>query len=228
MNLDFLERTEALLGEEKLNKLINSKIAIFGVGGVGGSCVEVLIRSGVSTIMVVDFDTVDITNLNRQVITNIHNVGNFKVDVIKERILSINPEANVIAKNEKVTEENIEDFNLSEFDYVIDAIDDVKGKVAIIKYCKDNNINIISAMGAGKRKDPLKLKVSDINKTQGCPLARKMRKKLKDEGIKKLKVVYSDEKPIDTNKNVIPSIAFLPSISGMIIGSEVINDITEK
>lgn len=225
MTFEFLERTEALLGKDKLDTFINSKIAVFGVGGVGGACVEALIRTGLSNILVVDFDKVDITNLNRQIISNIENVGNYKVDAIEKRILSINPNVIIKKSKKKLTPSNLDTFSLKDYDYVVDAIDDIEAKVALIKYCSDKNIKIISAMGTGKRIDPLKLKVADIYKTEGCPLARKMRKRLKNECVKKLKVVYSNESPKGEKSTVIPSISYLPSISGMIISSEVIKDL---
>lgn len=222
---EFLQRTELLIGTENLKKIINSKIIVFGVGGVGGGVVEALTRAGVGQITIVDFDIVDITNLNRQIISNISNVGVSKVKAQKDRILSINSFCKIEALDKKVSTENIEDFSLANYDYVIDAIDDVDGKIAIIKYCYENNIKVISAMGVGKRLDPTKLKVSDVNKTRICPLARKMRKKLRDLDIKKLKVVYSEEEPINISTKVIPSISFLPTVAGMIIASEVVKDL---
>lgn len=225
MNLEFLERTESLIGRDNIEKLINSKVAIFGVGGVGSGTCEVLARSGVGNFLIVDFDTIDITNLNRQIITTRDNIGKEKSKVQKDRILSINPQANVLEISEKVSFENVETFNLKEYDYVIDTIDDVKGKLALIKYCKDNKINIISAMGAAKKLDPFKLKITDIYNTKVCPLARKMRKNLKALGVENLKVIYSEEEPIESKLDVLPSIVFVTCVSGMILGGEVIKDL---
>lgn len=222
---EFLQRSELLLGEENLEKIISSKIIIFGLGGVGGGAIEALARCGIGEITLVDFDTIDITNLNRQLISNINNIGTYKTDQWAERILSINPSCKVKKYTCKVSSENIEDFSLEDYDYVIDAIDDIPGKVSLIKYCTERNINIISAMGAGKRLDPTRIKIGDIYKTSVCPLARKMRKELRTLGIKKLKVVYSDEKPVDGNFSQMPSISFVPISAGLALASQVIKDL---
>lgn len=225
MTKEFLQRTSLLLGEENVEKLIKSKIIIFGLGGVGGGAVEALTRCGIGKISLVDYDKIDISNLNRQLISTVYNLGLYKVDQWAERILTINPSCNVSKYNNRVSFENIDKFHLDDYDYVIDAIDDIEGKVALIKYCKDNNIRIISSMGAGKRLDPTRIKISDIYKTSICPLARKMRKKLRDIGIENLKVVYSDEKPLEGNFDQMPSISFVPNACGLAISSEVVKDL---
>lgn len=225
MDLKFLERTEGLIERKNLEILLNSKVAIFGTGGVGSGTVEVLARSGIGEFLLCDYDTVDITNINRQLIATVETIGKDKVAVQKERILSINPNAIVKTFKKKLDETNIEEFDLENYDYVVDAIDYISSKILLIKYCKERGINIISAMGAGKRLDPTRLKIADIYETHGCPLARRMRNRLKKAGVEKLKVVFSDEEAIDKELGFIPSIAFLPPVSGMIIGGEVIRDL---
>lgn len=227
MNLRFLERTEGLIGKEGIEKLINSKIAVFGLGGVGSSAVEVLIRSGIGKVLLCDYDIVEITNINRQLIATFNSIGKDKVLVQKERIHSINPEVKVITHNVKLTENNVSEFDLITFDYVIDAIDDINAKIALIKYSYENDIRIISSMGTGKRLDPTKFKVADIFETKGCPLARKMRGLLRKENITNLKVVYSEEEVIRCDLDYIPSIAFVPPVAGFIIGGEVIKELVK-
>lgn len=235
MNEKFLERTELLIGKNSVEKLSNSKVIIFGVGGVGGFTVEALARSGVGSITVVDYDTVDITNINRQIIALHSTIGKDKVEIIKDRIKDINPNCKVYTMKKKVDENNVEDFQLLEYTYVVDAIDSISGKLAIAEFCYNNNINLISAMGAGRKLDPTRFQISDISKTKECPLARVMRSKLKKLGVKKLKVVWSDEKPtgenhIDevTGKKSPSSISFVPSVAGLLIGGEVVRDIVSR
>lgn len=235
MSDKFLERTELLIGEKSVASLTNSNVIVFGVGGVGGYAVESLVRSGLGSITVVDYDIIDITNINRQIIALQSTVGLSKVDVIEKRIGDINPKCHVKKLQKKVDEDNIEDFNLMEYNYVVDAIDSVSGKVAIAEYCYNNGINLISSMGAGRKLDPTRFKVSDIYKTRECPLARVMRNRLKKIGVRKLKVVWSDEKPsgekfIDelTGKSSPSSISFVPSVAGLIIGGEVIKDLISR
>lgn len=229
------QRTELLLGKEGLEKLKKSHIIVFGLGGVGGYVVEVLIRVGIQEITVVDFDTIDITNLNRQIIATQNTVGNYKADVIKERILSINPEVKVNAYREKFTEETSSIFfndNLT-YSYVIDAIDLVKYKIKIIELSKERGIPVISCMGTGNKLNPEMLKISDISKTSVCPLAKVMRKELKKRRINKVKVLYSEEvpkKPINEEgsrekKVNVGSVSFVPSVAGLIIASQVVKDI---
>lgn len=234
MNKDFLERTELLIGENSLDKLINSKVLVFGVGGVGGFVVEALARSGIGSISIVDFDTVDITNINRQIIALHSTVGMNKVDLIENRVKDINPSCNVIKYIEKLEEENIEIFNIKDYNYIVDAIDSVNSKLALAKYCYKNNINLISSMGTGHKLDPKRFQISDIKETNTCPLARVMRTKLKKLGVEKLKVLWSDEVPTGSryidpeNKKLSPSsISFVPSVAGLIIAGEVIKDLIE-
>ena len=229
------QRTELLLGKEGLEKLKKSHIIVFGLGGVGGYVVEALIRVGIQEITVVDFDTIDITNLNRQIIATQNTVGNYKADAIKERILSINPEVKVNAYREKFTEETSSIFfndNLT-YSYVIDAIDLVKYKIKIIELSKERGIPVISCMGTGNKLNPEMLKISDISKTSVCPLAKIMRKELKKRRINKVKVLYSEEvpkKPINEEgsrekKVNVGSVSFVPSVAGLIIASQVVKDI---
>ena len=229
-------RTEFLLGASALKKLKRSRVAVFGVGGVGGYTVEALARSGVGNIDIIDNDTVSVSNINRQIIATCDTVGKLKVDVARERILSINPEVCVRAYNTFYTSETASEFNFSDYDYVVDAIDTVTGKISLVMQCNEANVPIISSMGAGNKLDPTAFEVTDIYKTSVCPLARVMRTELKKRGIKKLKVVYSKETPIkpiiSNDEYVVPgkrqipgSIAFVPSVAGLIIAGEVIKDI---
>ncbi|MDO5040203.1 tRNA threonylcarbamoyladenosine dehydratase [Clostridium sp.] len=243
-----LSRTELLIGKEGLDKLKNSKVIVFGVGGVGSFTVEALTRAGVGNLVLVDDDTVCLTNLNRQIHATYNTISKVKVDVMKERILSINHKCNVTTYQKFVTPDNIEDFITDDIDYVVDAIDTVSAKIALAKYCYENDIKIISSMGTGNKFDPTQFKVSDIFKTKVCPLAKVMRRELKNRGVKKLKVVYSEELPTKprtedvvtcktgcvctggtkkcAEKRQIPgSISFVPPVAGMIIGGEVIKDL---
>ncbi len=228
--MEELSRTVALLGEENVEKLKNKKVIVFGVGGVGGYTVEALARTGVLQIDVVDNDSVSLSNINRQIIALHSTVGQKKVDVIKARIIDINPQAVVNAYDKFLTPDNINEFDLTKYDYVVDAIDTVSSKVALAEYCAKNNIKIISSMGAGNKLNPCAFKVSDIYKTSVCPLAKAVRTQLKKKGIKKLKVVYSDETPViegisEDGKRVPASCAFIPSVAGLIIASEVIKEL---
>lgn len=230
-------RTELLLGKEAINKLKNSSVAVFGIGGVGGHTAEALSRTGVGELHFFDNDTVSVSNINRQIVALHSTVGKYKVDVMKERALDINPNAKVFSHKVFIDENTINDFDFSKFDYIVDAIDTVSAKLLLIKYAKENNTPVISAMGAGNKLDPTKFVVTDISKTEACPLARVMRKKLKDMGIKGVKVVYSTElalKPLESTESkgtagrpVPGSSAFVPSVSGLIIASEVIKDLVK-
>lgn len=217
-------RTERLIGEESVKKLNNARVAVFGIGGVGGHCVEALARSGVGHFLLVDSDTVDITNINRQVVALSSTVGKPKVQVIKERILDINPEADVEIRETFYLPENAAEFDFSKYDYVVDAIDTVTAKINLIKSAKESGAAVISAMGAGNKLDPTGFKVADISKTKVCPLAKVMRYELKKRGIKDVKVVYSEEDPV-LKQQVPASIAFVPSVVGMIMAGEVIKDL---
>lgn len=232
-----LTRTELLIGNDGLNKLRKSKVIVFGVGGVGGFVVEALARAGVGEITVVDNDTVSLTNLNRQIIATYDTIDKAKVEVIKERIQSINKDCKVITRQVFVSNDNIEEIVPKDIDYVVDAIDTVSAKLGLAEYCYKNNINIMSSMGTGNKLDPTQFKVSDVFKTKVCPLAKVMRCELRKRGVEKLKVVYSEEMPLKpkseyssevkgTAKRPVPgSMSFVPPVAGMIIAGEVIKDI---
>lgn len=235
MSLNEFSRTELLVGEEGISKLNNSKVIVFGVGGVGSFVVEALTRAGIGNLVLVDNDTVCISNLNRQIHATQATVGRVKVDVMKERVISINPNCNVETKQIFVTPENIAEIITDDIDYVVDAIDTVTSKLALAEYCYKNGINIISSMGTGNKIDPSQFKVSDVYKTKVCPLAKVMRHELRKRGVKKLKVVYSEEIPmtpdkgraVSSQKRQTPgSISFVPPVAGMIIGGEVIKDLS--
>ena len=229
------DRTELLLGREALEKLKHSRVAVFGIGGVGGYVVEALVRTGIGEIDLIDNDTVSLTNINRQIIATYDTIGQFKVDVMAKRITSINPDCGIHTHKVFYLPENEQQFDFSVFDYVVDAIDTVSGKIGLIMAAKQANVPIISAMGAGNKLNPAAFEVSDIYKTSVCPLAHVMRKELKKRGVKDLKVVYSKEKPLTpiegisdevTSKRVTPgSVAFVPPVVGMIMASEVIKDL---
>lgn len=232
-------RTALLYGEDAVRKFNNSRVAVFGIGGVGGHLAEALVRSGIGAIDIIDDDTVSVTNINRQLIADWSSVGKSKVDVMVEHLHIINPDCVVTKHNKFVLPDNIDDFEFSSYDYVADAIDTVSGKLAIIKKAYEINIPVISSMGAGNKLDPTRFEISDINKTSVCPLARVMRKLCKDNGIKKLKVVYSKEEAITpyeikgmnevSSKRQIPgSNAIVPATVGLIIASEILKDIAKK
>ena len=220
-------RTEALIGKENIEKLKNAKVAVFGLGGVGGHAVEALARAGIGHLVLVDYDTYDITNINRQIGALHSTIGRYKVDVMKERILDINPEA--IVETYKLEEIEGQESNIinSSFNYVVDAIDTMKNKLDLIEKCSTENINIVSITGSGNKLDATSFEVTDIYKTSVCPVCKILRKELKNRGIKKLKVVYSKEIPIkpQTEEKVLASISFVPSVAGLIGAGEVIKDI---
>ena len=235
MALNEFCRTELLVGEEGINKLHNSKVIVFGIGGVGSFVVEALTRAGVGNLILVDNDTICISNLNRQIHATQATVGMIKVEAMKERVISINPKCNVEDKQVFITADNLSEIIPSDVDYVVDAIDTVTSKLALAEYCYKNNINIISSMGTGNKMDPTQFRVSDVFKTKVCPLAKVMRHELRKRGVKKLKVVYSEEMPMTPDKGrAVPSakrqtpgsISFVPPVAGMIIGGEVIKDLT--
>lgn len=230
------QRTELLIGQENLQKLKNSHVLVFGVGGVGGFAVEGLVRAGIGEITIVDFDTIDITNLNRQIIALQSTVGKLKTSVIKERALLINPDIKIHECPIRFSKDKYDlFFKNANYSYIIDAIDLVTNKLEIISAAKEHNIPIISAMGTGNKLNPTMLEVTDIEKTSVCPLARIMRKELKKRNIKKVKVVYSKEEPKKPeNKNGnrekkvnVGSISFVPSVAGLIIASEVVKDLCD-
>ena len=226
MKKDFKMRTGLIVGQEGLDKLKDANVIVFGVGGVGSFACEALVRAGVGNITIVDFDDVDITNINRQIPALHSTIGRLKVDVMKERILSINPEVEVDVSTEFfMPGSKLLDNSL---DYIVDAIDTVTGKIELVCKANELNIPIISAMGTGNKLDSTKFEVVDIYKTSVCPLANVMRKELRARGIEKLKVVYSKEEPIKPNDGdykTPASISFVPSVAGLIIAGEVIKDI---
>lgn len=221
------ERTSLLIGEEAISKLNNSRVLIFGVGGVGGYVAEALARTGVGNITIVDKDTVSESNINRQIIALHSTVGRDKVDVLKERMLDINPNLQVDARKCFFLPDNADEFDFSQYDYIVDAVDTVTAKLQIIVQAEEASVPVISAMGAGNKVHPEMFEIADIYKTEMCPLAKVMRRELKNRGIKKLKVVYSKEKPV--YKGDVPgSIAFSPSVVGFLMASEVVRDLCES
>ena len=248
--LDQFSRTQLLYGAEAMEKLASARVAVFGIGGVGGYVVEALARSGVGALDLIDNDEVCASNLNRQIIATTKTIGRYKVDVAEERIHDINPDCRVRTYKTFFLPETKDQFNFSDYDYVVDAIDTVTGKLTIIEMAKEANIPVISSMGAGNKINPAMFEVADIYETSICPLAKVMRHECKKRGIRDLKVVYSKEKPIhpradtskskndnntvsqettgrDSKRRAIPgSTAFVPSVVGLIIAGEIINDIT--
>ena len=234
-------RTELLLGEEAVKKLSAARVAVFGIGGVGGYTCEALVRSGVGAFDLIDDDKVSLTNLNRQIIATQKTIGRDKVEVMKERMLDINPDTDVRIYKRFFLPENAEEFPFAEYNYIVDAVDTVTAKIALVMKAKEKGIPVISSMGAGNKLNADMFRVSDIYQTNVCPLAKVMRRELKKRGVEKLKVVYSEEKPIkphvdnlfDTDidqehsqKRAIPgSVAFVPSVAGLIIAGEVIKDL---
>lgn len=219
-------RTAQLLGNENVEKLFDKHVIVFGGGGVGGYVVEALARSGVGKISIVDNDVVNESNINRQIIALHSTVGMQKVEVLKNRILDINPECQVFVYNQFFLPENSKDFDFSIYDYVVDAVDTVTAKLEIIKKSKESNVPVISSMGTGNKLNPMGFKVSDISKTKVCPLARVMRNELKKRGISKVKCVYSEENPVIQTQTPA-SVAFVPSVAGLLIASEVIKDLVK-
>ena len=224
-------RTEMLIGKEGINKLQKSKVAIFGIGGVGSYVVEALARVGIGSFILIDSDKITKTNINRQIIATTKTIGKLKVDVAKERILEINPNAHVKTYAEFFKQDS-SIFLDNSINYIIDAIDTVSSKIELITKAKELNIPIISSMGTGNKLDPTKFEITDIYKTSVCPLAKVMRKELKKRKIDKLKVIYSKEEPIkiqkndiETKKSIPGSISYVPSVAGLIIASEVVKDI---
>ena len=228
---NWLNRTEKLIGKENLQKIQNSNIVVFGLGGVGSYVVEGLVRSGIENIAIIDKDVIDVTNINRQIIANTTNVGIPKVKVETERIKQINPNATIIQINEFVDKNNLHIImsnilkNMKNIDYVIDAIDTVSSKIEIIKFCYENKLKLISCMGTGNKLNSKKFEITDINKTSVCPLAKVIRKELKKINIPHLKVLYSKEVPIKSISITPASISFVPSVAGLMISGEVIQDI---
>lgn len=247
--LNQFSRTELLLGKGAMEKLAHSRVAVFGIGGVGGYVVEALVRSGVGAVDLIDDDKVCLTNLNRQIIATRKTVGRYKTDVMKERVLDINPDCKVEVHNCFYLPETKDEFDFTQYSYVVDAVDTVTAKIQLVMEAEEHGIPIISSMGAGNKLNPAEFEVADIYKTSVCPLARVMRRELKKRGIQKLKVVYSKEEPLKpvedmeiscrencicppgaehkcTERRAIPgSAAFVPSVAGLIIASEVVKDL---
>lgn len=249
--LNQFSRTQLLLGKDSMEKLHNARVAVFGIGGVGGYVCEGLVRSGVGAFDLIDDDKVCLTNLNRQIIATRKTVGQYKADVMKERILEINPDCDVRVHKCFFLPENADEFPFEEYDYIVDAVDTVTAKIEIIMRAKEKGVPVISCMGAGNKLDGSQFKVADIYKTKMCPLAKVMRYELKKRGVKKLKVVYSAEKPTrpfedmsiscrthcicppgakhkcTERRDIQGSTAFVPSIAGLIIAGEVIKDLSK-
>lgn len=219
------DRTLMLIGEDNLNMLRNARVAVFGVGGVGGFAAEALARAEVGTIDIIDKDNVDITNINRQIIAAHSTVGKSKVQVMKERILDINPACIVNAYEMFFLPETSDIFDFASYDYVIDAVDTVKAKIELAEKCSECGTRIIASMGTGNKVHPEMFEIADISKTEMDPLAKVMRKELRKRGINHLKCVYSKEKPIDTGSRTPASISFTPPVAGMLLASQVIRDI---
>lgn len=222
------QRTELLIGEENLNKLKKANVLVFGIGGVGSYVVEALVRAGIGKLSIVDFDNVDITNINRQILALHSTIGMKKVEAMKNRILDINPSIELKTYPTFVSEETINQFNFLDYDYVVDAIDNVTGKLLIIEKCKENNVNIITSLGTANKLDPSKLVLTDISKTHTCPLAKVVRLELRKRGINHLDVLFSTEIPTKPASNVLGSISYLPSCAGLMIASKVINTLINK
>ena len=247
--LNQFSRTELLIGKEALERLSKAHVAVFGIGGVGGYVVEALVRSGIGAYDLIDDDKVCLTNLNRQIIATRDTIGRHKVEVMRERILSINPDAEVTTHRCFYLPENAQDFDFSSYDYVVDAVDTVTAKLEIVMRAKESKIAVSSCMGVGNKLNPTQLEIADIYKTSVCPLAKVMRRELRKRGVDKLKVLYSKEEPITplddsedtcrehcvcppgttrkcTQRRAIPgSISFVPSAAGLIIASEVVKDL---
>lgn len=230
MKEEWKSRTELLIGKDNIQKLANSKVIVYGIGGVGSFVVEGLVRAGVENIILVDNDVISPSNLNRQIHATITNIGKLKVDCMKDRILSINPNVNVEIYIPQDIEEGEETLIDNVIDYVVDAVDTTTTKLKLIQRAKEKQVPIISCMGTGNKLDPTKFEIADIYKTSVCPLAKVMRKELKKRGIQDLKVLYSKEEPIkhDEESRTPASISFVPSVAGMIIAGEVIKDIIKK
>lgn len=237
--LEQFSRTELLLGEEAMKKLSNSRVAVFGIGGVGGYAAEALVRSGIGALDLIDSDTVCLSNLNRQIIATHKSIGQYKVDVMRERMMDINPDCKVTVHKCFFLPETKGEFDFSRYSYVVDAVDTVTAKLELVMCCKEAGIPIISSMGAGNKLHPELFEIADIYQTSVCPLAKVMRRELKKRQVKHLKVVYSKEEPLTPlqaehsesgnttiRKRAIPgSTAFVPSVAGLILASEVVRDL---
>ena len=236
--MDPYSRTALLLGNTAMERLKQARVAVFGLGGVGGYVVEALARSGIGALELIDHDTISITNINRQILATHDTIGCGKADAAKARVLSINPNIQATARATFYGPDTADQFDFSQYDYIVDAIDTVTGKLALVKAAQDANVPIISCMGTGNKLDPTKFQIADISKTSVCPLARIMRKECAKRGIKHLKVLFSTEEPIPSSPDAVNSeelpegrralpgsVAFVPSVAGLIIAGEVIRDL---
>lgn len=221
-------RSTRILGEQKMEKLNKSAVIVFGIGGVGGAVLEALVRGGVGTVAVVDKDSVDITNINRQIIATNDNIGEKKVDVAEKRALSINPDIKFKKYDLFYLPETAEEIDLTQYDFIVDAIDNVTAKLELIGRANELGVPVISSMGTGNKLHPELFEITDINKTSVCPLARVMRRELKNRGVKKLTVVYSKEEPIKTENSVPGSVSFTPPVAGYLMAAYVINKLIEN
>lgn len=220
-------RSARVFGEERLRKLNSSSVIIFGIGGVGGAALEALVRGGVGTIAVVDRDVIDITNINRQIIANSDNIGEKKVDAAEKRAKSINPQINIEKYDLFYLPETARQIDLTEYDFIVDAIDNVTAKIELVQRARKYGIPIISSMGTGNKLYPERFEITDISKTSVCPLARVMRRELKNRGIKNLTVVYSKEEPVKNDSGVVGSTSFTPPVAGYLMASYIIRKLTE-
>lgn len=225
---DIFLRSEWLIGKESIEKLRSARVALFGVGGVGSFVLEALVRTGVGSIDIIDSDCIDKTNLNRQLIATTESLGEDKVTAAANRAKLLNPNVSITPIKAFYSSENSTDFDLSKYDYIIDAIDSVPSKTALILEAQKSDVPIISSMGTGNKLDSTAFKITDIYKTEGCPLARVMRTELKKQGVKKLKCLYSPEKPIKTENGKVGSVIFVTGTAGLIIAGEVIKDLLDK
>lgn len=233
MQKKFSQRTEIVIGKEGVERLSNAKVIVFGVGGVGSYVVEALARAGIGNLTIVDFDDVDITNINRQIPALHSTIGRYKVEVMEERIKDINPDINIVAKRALFDEETSDELLSGDYDFIVDAIDMMKSKIHLIEECYKRGLNIISSMGMGNKLDPTMIEISDLYKTEMCPLAKVLRRELKKRGVKKLPIVYSKEKPRETAvfkegdriKRVNGSMSFVPSSAGLAIASYIVREL---
>ncbi len=225
---DEYSRTEMVIGKSGVEKLKNSTVAVFGIGGVGGNAAEALVRAGVGHIVLIDNDKVSASNINRQVFALHSTVGMFKTDAAKIRLLDISPSLDIKTFPVFFTPDNSNSIPFNEFDYIVDAIDTVTSKIEIIRKAKENSVSVISSMGTGNKLDPTRLEISDISKTSVCPLARVMRKELKNRNISDVKVLFSKEEPIKNESRTPGSVSFVPSAAGIIIAAEVIKDLLKE
>lgn len=228
MKENIFDRTEKLLGKNAMELIKNKKVIVFGLGGVGGHLAEALVRAGVGNIGIVDYDTIEITNINRQIIALHSTIGKGKSCVMKKRIMDINPMVNVNSFSHKLDRDTLKQFDLDSWDYIADAIDDISAKILLITEAKRLNKPIISAMGAGNKTDPGRFRVADIEKTHTCPLAKKIRKELRILGIKGVKTVFSTEEPRKQQTEGGPaSISFVPPVAGLMMAAEIVKDLIE-